>query len=1464
MKNNMKNNKNQNNAKENNSQNNSNQMQQEPKVDTYKDKDGVEYMVVGINNTENEIEDNEIVIDDDSNEPDDEYRKYNGESTYKEVDNDDDDDEIQNDQYYDFGATQDQTMDADYAHNGHNFNNMNSLTQNGYLGVGPVNGKDVKTYYRSGILESCVNKRNNQLHGECSFYHPNGVLQYQCEFKNGKRNGTGKQYDENGYDDSSIEYKNDVMNGDEMLYHKNLMTAVEGRRKNGMRVGKFKEYDEKGKILKLYNYNKNGNGLLDGEYITFYPKKYGQKKSECYYNNGNRCGIYIERYESGNISKICHYDENGKLTGKCTTYYENGKKKTECTYKNNILVGKYREWHENDKIAKKCYYENGALDGKYIEKYDNGNIAKECNYKNDIIVGEYIEKYDNGNIAKEGFYDNDGKRKGPFTTYYENGDKKSECNYKNNILEGKYREWHKNGNIAKEGNYTNGALYGAYIEYYDDKKIAKECNYENGIIVGKYQEWHDNGKIAKEFSCKNGALNGKYRRLDRNGKLLEEINYVDNLKDGKCIECIGIDNDTVIVKSTYEKGQKNGLCQMFNIKNNKQILECYYTNDKENGPWVMCDSDGNLMMKGLYKDGKQDGEWFYYSADRKAVTKGNFTDGKADGEFITSGTEGKNKNQIISKTEYKNGVEIVVHEHSIANNQNEIILEEKDHNVKNSSSKDGEYNKREYREYNKKYYPNGRLKTLEISRDGQKHSVIITFYENGNVLSMHSYANGHPDGLCTDYYPDGRVQSWAWYSEGVVNKYRFTFNNDGNVIVNQNCLSIPGLSVWKPSEEQKQIIAKLYNGDEEAYLIELNLENDDRHCTKKYKDNEDGKKILVSKEFNYTVHNYSVREVKHIITYNDKGKVESSQIYVDGTLRREMAFDDTGKIKTKVCYDWSGKINKVENYFNKDKNEIWTGRVEDGKLKDGIIKKLSKDGKIVSCYYVSFGRKNDGYREYNNDGQLIYEGYHDKSGKRDGSGVEYSPTLKFPYYYREDKKSHHLELIEAPVPVFKGKYENGMRKEGEEYQLPDEKSLIQGGIHKTYKKNDIKIKLPKLYEGTYHQDAGNHRKSGKWYYNDKNDQEFAEVEYYKNGVIKKLSIENPLRKYGYDDDSTVQKYEYDDDGTLTSLYVKDGNVEYLIEVNYKEGTISCLKYNGLTHHSEKCKFRLTKAMHEVLPKAGDVTSIDKLPKYDDVMTALSKKKSVGNTVAGGDELYKKDKKDDEQEKTDVMDSKSKQSEDYEMNLARFHMKDMQQYMISMRGRPLVNNAQTHNISNDDVAEKDYDNDNSEESYDNDINEEQENTQSKQNENQMMHLPIIPIKEIKQTMLSMRGGPLVNNVQNHNISNDDVTEEYYDNDITEEQENTQSKQNENQMNNGTEMSAEQIRHTLLWGINNNVHNNGIGENQGIKEEEKKKKEVKKEDKKDEEKKEEKEKKEINNSNVDIQLPGQSQGESNNIG
>ena len=40
-------------------------------------------------------------------------------------------------------------------------------------------------------------------------------------------------------------------------------------------------------------------------------------------------------------------------------------------------------------------------------------------------------------------------------------------------------------------------------------------------------------------------------------------------------------------------------------------------------------------------------------------------------------------------------------------------------------------------------------------------------------------------------------------------------------------------------EEQKQIIAKLYNGDEEAYLIELNLENDDRHCTKKYKVNED-------------------------------------------------------------------------------------------------------------------------------------------------------------------------------------------------------------------------------------------------------------------------------------------------------------------------------------------------------------------------------------------------------------------------------------------------------------------------------------------------------------------------------------------------------------------------------------------------------------------------------------------------
>lgn len=1249
----MNNNKKQNNEKKNNSQNNLNQIQQEQEVETYVDKDDkgneVGYMFVGTDNIESEIDtksnNNENVIVEDSNKPDEEYLNYKDDYEYKEANNDDNDDnnnddDIQYDYYYGGDNTKDETNAAVMQQV---FDNDSELPLIYNYSEANLEGFQWE-YYDNGALKSHFRKINNQLHGECSFYHPNGALQSAGKFINGYKYGNWEEYDENGNKLSSIDYDCGKKNGYEERYYKNFGTALKGRNKNGKPVGKFKEYYEDGKISKRYNYDKNG--LLDGEYITVYPN--GCKQSEGYYNHGMPYGIYIERYESGNISKICRYDEYGQLTGKCTTYYENGKKKLECNFKNDRFAGPYREWH------------------------DNGQKAIECNFENGIIVGKYQEWHNNGNLAKEEDYNNKGERDGYSTTFYPDEKKKSEGYYQNDRLEGEYKEWYDN----------------------DNKQIAKSCKYENGIIVDEYKEWHKNGNIArKERYDKAGLLEGKRITYYKDGKKKLECEYKNDRLEGLYTEWY--DNKWTAKKCYYKNDLLVGPYQEWH-DNGNIAKKCYYNENGElDGKYVCLDRDGNVIQEGEYKNGKEDGTWRMYFKESKTMIVGKFKDGKEDGIFEIYDTESENKDKPFSKIKYKDGVEIVVHEHSIANEKNETTLEEKDQNGKN--------------EY-EVFYPNGLLKRFVTANGDGVHVDVLDFNEAGNRIAERSYKNGYLDGISIEYDSEGRMRTWTWYSKGVVRK-QFVFDN-GKVTCNSTpeILDLPDLSNWVPSKEQKQIIDTLYNGDKTDYLIEMNLKNDDRYCTEE----KDKKGVLISKTFEYTLDYCGKEHIKHIINYDENGKVTSAKRYINGKLRRKIEFDPTGnKPMTKVCYDFEGvKITEVENYFNKDKNEIWTGKVEDGKLRDGIVKHIGQDGKIDSGYKVIMGGKIRFY-EYNNDGQLIYKGDHNNWGKRDGDGVEYSPTLKFPYYFQAKKGDEPEYMEEKHVPVFDGRYENGMRKYGTEYQLPAE-GIIPGSSN-TYNTTDVKKILPKVYEGSYHLCGDNNRGSGVLYENGK---EVANVEYHSNGLLKYLCIKKseshgqlclPFHK---------NYYKYDEDGILTKLnvYEPDKGVIYHIEINSESKRIECTKYDNRMNKTYEYVVALTNATRNALPKAQDFTSIDNLPKYDDILNALEvsrfAKPAVAEEEVEEDKEEKKEQKKEQKKKT-IYDEKNLNQFMNNLSMPIVPINELRLNKFLREKKSILNDA-----NNSDLTEGHYNVDITAEPYNTDITEEPHNVNTAEEQENM--------------------------------------------------------------------------------------------------------------------------------------------------
>ena len=91
-------------------------------------------------------------------------------------------------------------------------------------------------------------------------YHiDNDQLIFEGDYKNGKRNGIGKEYDYNGELKFEGEFQNGKRNGNGKEYHSNGKLQFEGEYLNGEKNGKIKEYYCDG-ILKF-----------EGEYLNGKP-----------------------------------------------------------------------------------------------------------------------------------------------------------------------------------------------------------------------------------------------------------------------------------------------------------------------------------------------------------------------------------------------------------------------------------------------------------------------------------------------------------------------------------------------------------------------------------------------------------------------------------------------------------------------------------------------------------------------------------------------------------------------------------------------------------------------------------------------------------------------------------------------------------------------------------------------------------------------------------------------------------------------------------------------------------------------------------------------------------------------------------------------------------------------------------------------------------------------------------------
>jgi antitoxin component YwqK of YwqJK toxin-antitoxin module len=339
------------------------------------------------------------------------------------------------------------------------------------------------------------------------------------------------------------------------------------------------------------------------------------------------------------------------------------------------------------------------------------------------------------------------QRNGNYKAYFENGLLSLDVTYKNGVIYGPYKEYYQYVGISSPGesklfnfgNYVNGEKDGLFIIYdYIYEGLSYKDNGLDGNDVNKHLKFGTQVKYA-EFRYKLGELisrimyfpNGKIKKIENfnNDVIVKEIIYKN---DGSIVSEY---NRTGAFKTYYDDG--------------KPWVLANKVDDKWEGDYLMFNSKGIIIQKGVYKREKNVGEWILPKTDTGGYPQtynGNSTIDTPDHLrkcfFDDEGNVDKTK---ISESFYLDGKKRDVCFVSKIDAYDEIIAP-------------GEYTS---------YYPNGQIKEKGIIKqdcsvapnwDTDMIGHWISYYENGNLQEEGDYIDNKGG--------DPRIGThWKYYKE---------------------------------------------------------------------------------------------------------------------------------------------------------------------------------------------------------------------------------------------------------------------------------------------------------------------------------------------------------------------------------------------------------------------------------------------------------------------------------------------------------------------------------------------------------------------------------------------------------------------------------------------------------------------------------------------------------------------------
>lgn len=359
------------------------------------------------------------------------------------------------------------------------------------IGCGEPNLDDPKV--REQILAKAIDEDNLQIRrapsGEDLYYAPNQKNPYT-----GRVKGVRKL----------AEIQNGKLHGNYISWYRNQQISEKGTNVNGMKDGLWTQWHENGQKSIEGTYT---SGSKDGLWTEWYTN--GQKSIEGTYINGSEDGSWTYWNKNGEKVEI-NYPDMSIMPANLDDPRVREKLLAKSVEKNNLQNSGWVKSSGSVHSARLTKYykgltrfEQGKKHGPSLTWFEDGLKDEEGSYKDNKKDGLWTIWYLNGQKQSEGAYKDD-KKDSLWTAWYSNGQKQWKATYREGKRDGLSTTWYENGGKSSEGSYKDGKKDGLWTEWHENNRKQSEGSYKDDKKDGLWTTWRFNGQKRWEEIYKDG------------------------------------------------------------------------------------------------------------------------------------------------------------------------------------------------------------------------------------------------------------------------------------------------------------------------------------------------------------------------------------------------------------------------------------------------------------------------------------------------------------------------------------------------------------------------------------------------------------------------------------------------------------------------------------------------------------------------------------------------------------------------------------------------------------------------------------------------------------------------------------------------------------------------------------------------------------------------------------------------